>query len=103
MQGEWVRLAGGAYPKWARFVGNTLYLDYGAESSRRYTFTLNGPASPKSLDIRAASGADVMKCIYVIENGTLTLSYNGWGDDRPTAFDGPGAGRSRLIFKRKSP
>jgi len=67
------------------------------EGARSYTADLK--AKPRAIDL--VENADTYPGIFKVEGDTLVVLFqlNAKGD-RPTRFDGPGAGQMKLVMKR---
>jgi uncharacterized protein (TIGR03067 family) len=87
-----------------RIDGKRLTIRDGTEVREESSISLDPKAKPAALDLKITSGADagkVVKGIYKLEGGTLTVCVAEPGKDRPGEFAArEGTGWTLFVFKR---
>jgi uncharacterized protein (TIGR03067 family) len=111
MQGRWelvadtvagVPVTAGGVGRWHMAIAAGRLSRYLASGlSVEYALTLNAVKAPKRYSISTRAG-EVLRGIYNLEGGVLTLCHNDWGKGPPEAFDGPKAGKCIEVFKREA-
>jgi uncharacterized protein (TIGR03067 family) len=89
------------------FKGESLTAEYNGKTAEAVYKLILTKAGPSQMDVTIAKGPDAVKgktypAIYLLEGGTLKISYREPGKQRPAAFDDEGeAGVYTIMFKKE--